>query len=142
LAERVAELDRQGLLVRQAFRAMRAFGVEEVEDEGLHYFVELVDGSVLFLSGQYLYEFEPVSDDPGFNQARRFPCTEFEVLRHKGAGYVIDINCSGTVLEPELNAPAFTREDWKRGIPDDGGIVEGRSYDVIKRERVAARQVD
>jgi len=135
LAEQISELERQGLLVRQQFQAVRAFGVEEFEDEGLHYFIELLDGRVLFLSGQYLYDYEPISDDPELNRLRQFPCTEFEVLRHKDAGYVIDINCAGTVLEPELSAPAFTKDDLKRGIPEDGEIFEEKSYEALKRER-------
>lgn len=138
LAEQISELEGQGRLVRQQFQALRAFGVAEFEDEGLHYFIELLDGRVLFLSGQYLYDFEPISDDPELNQLRQFPCTEFEVLRHKDAGYVIDINCAGTVFEPELCAPAFTKDDWKCGIPADGEIIEGKGYEALKGERAHA----
>ena len=36
-----------------------------------------------FLSGQYLYDYEPISDDPDANEARSFPCTEFTVRRHR-----------------------------------------------------------
>lgn len=137
LAEQIAELDEKGLLVRQPFQAVRAFEVEELEDEGLHYFLELRDGRVLFLSGQYLYDFEPVDDDPEFNGPRRFPCAEFEILRHREAGYVVDIRCGGSILEPEVLAPAFTREVWRRGeLPEDGQIIEGKSYDALKRERM------
>jgi hypothetical protein len=55
-------LEELGLLESTTFRATRAFGVEEVEDEGLHFFLELTDGRVLFLSGQYLYDYEPNPD--------------------------------------------------------------------------------
>ena len=92
---------------------------------------------MLYLSGQYLYDFEPISDDPELNQSRRFPCTEFEVLRHKDRGYVIDIHCAGQVLEPELIASAFTQADWQRGVPEDGDIIDGKAYDALKRERTA-----
>ena len=44
--------------------------MEELEDEGVSYFLELDDGAVLFLSGQYLDE----DESP-------FPCTEFIVRR-------------------------------------------------------------
>ena len=71
--------------------------MEEFEDEGLHYFIELVDGRVLFLSGQYLYDYEPISDDPESNQPRSFPCTEFTVRRHKNDGCVVDLLRAGTV---------------------------------------------
>src|SRR5215831_9448645 len=55
--EHLRELERLDLLSSDAHTATRAFGVEEYEDEGLHYFLELTDGSVLYLSGQYLYDF-------------------------------------------------------------------------------------
>src|SRR5512135_2877112 len=48
LAEQIADLDARGLLVRQSFRALRAFAVEEFEDEGPHYYIELADGNVLY----------------------------------------------------------------------------------------------
>jgi hypothetical protein len=37
-------LEELGLLESTTFRATRAFGVEELEDEGLHFFLELTDG--------------------------------------------------------------------------------------------------
>ncbi|MHA6833561.1 hypothetical protein [Ralstonia pseudosolanacearum] len=137
LAEHIAELEARGQLARQRFQATRAFAVQELEDEGLHYYIELSDGRVLYLGGQYLYDYEPVTDDPEFNQARSFPCTEFEVLRHGDAGYVLHIDCAGTVLEPEITAPPFGREDFRRGMPEDGEIIADGAYERIKRQRAA-----
>jgi hypothetical protein len=47
-------LEAEGLLASADFQARRAFGVQEYDDEGLHYFVELTDGRVLYLSGLYI----------------------------------------------------------------------------------------
>jgi hypothetical protein len=105
--ERIRALDEAGQLESVSFRATRAFGVEESEDEGLHYFLELADGRVLFLSGQYLYDYEPISDDADEHQPRSFPCAEFTVRRHKAERYVLDILRGGAVLEPEVIAPPF-----------------------------------
>lgn len=138
LAERISELDASGLLLRQHFRANRAFAVEEFEDEGLHYFIELTDGRVLFLSGQYLYDYEPIADEPELNQPRSFPSTEFEVLRHKSAGYVMEIRCTGEVLESELTTAPFQEDDFERGVPQDGDVIADRTYDEIKAERMVA----
>ena len=113
--------------------------MEEFEDEGLHYFIELVDGRVLFLSGQYLYDYEPISDDPESNQPRSFPCTEFTVRRHKNDGCVVDLLRAGTVLEPEIMAPAFGKQVWRaNGIPEDGQVITSTSYDELKREHAGA----
>jgi hypothetical protein len=83
-------LENQGLVTAEEFKVRRALQVEEFEDEGSHFFLELNDGNVLFLSGQYLYDYAPVDDiDP--EQGRLFPCSEFTVKRHKDKGYVIEI---------------------------------------------------
>ena len=128
------ELENQGLVDSIRYHAKRAFQVEEFEDEGIHYYLELEDGSVLFLSGQYLYDYEPISDDPEFNQERRFPCTDFTVKRHKTGGYVLDIVTDGSVLEPEETMPPFSGFRSVE-VPEDGVVIRGISYDEIKRER-------
>ena len=136
--ERVREIEEAGLLASTAFRATRAFGVGESEDEGLHYFLELDDGRVLFLSGQYLYDYEPIADDPEVNQPRSFPCTQFTVRRHREADYVVDILRGGTVLEPEVVAPPFTRRAWRaKRVPEDGQVIADITYDDLKREHTA-----
>jgi hypothetical protein len=137
--EHIQELQQLGLLESTAFRATRAFGVEEFEDEGLHYFLELEDRTVLFLSGQYLYEYEPISDDPELNRPRSFPCTEFTVRRHKERGYVAELLCLGSVLEPEAMAPPFGKKVWQAdGIPQDGRVITTATYDDLKAQALGS----
>ena len=71
------KLEQLGLLVHQSFRALRAFQLEEFEDEGSQYFLELEDHSVFYLSGQFLYEYEPPTIGPVDSPARnlRFAAT-------------------------------------------------------------------
>jgi hypothetical protein len=130
--EQILELEQQGLLIKADYKAHRAFGVEEFEDEGSHYFIELEDGGVLYLNGQYLDDYEPI----GSERPRAFPCTEFTLLRHKDEGWVIDIQCRGFVLEPEFVAPSFLQSDFKVGflVPENGEMVHNHSYDQIKNE--------
>ena len=131
----VRELERNGLVVTADFQAKRAFGVEEFEDEGLHDFLELADGSVLFLSGPYLYDYEPEARATGPAAARRFPCSEFTVRRHRDDGFVVDLLCRGQVLEPELVTAPFGEADFRRGaVPEDGQVFRDRSYEAIKAE--------
>lgn len=134
--EQLEMLKRNGLLTSASFRATRAFRVDEYGDEGLHYFIELEQGAVLFLSGQYLYNYEPINDDPELNQARQFPCTEFRIVRHKLSGDVYEMTCSGKVFEPEMTAQTFSASDYRAGkVPEDGQIITDRSYEAIKQER-------
>ncbi|MDX9973992.1 MAG: hypothetical protein RBU21_13490 [FCB group bacterium] len=134
-------LEENGLLVEERYEATRAFNVEEFEDEGSIYFVELKDGRVLFLMGQYLYEYEPIDDGPDNSQPRTFPCTEFTLRRHRDEGYVYDIKCAGEVFEPEVTAPWLGEEVWQEGaLPDDGEIISDRSYEDIKREHMERKR--
>jgi hypothetical protein len=135
LEEQIRELEQQGLLESTTFQATRAFGVEEYEDEGLSYFLELSDGRVVFLTGQYLYEYEPDEDEP---QARAFPCSEFSIRRHKTERYVVDVQCRGSVLEPEAVARPFDADDWKHArVPEDGEVITARTYDALKSEQLS-----
>lgn len=135
LEEQTRELEQQGLLESTTFQATRAFGVEESEDEGLSYFLELSDGRVLFLTGQYLYEYEPADRE---NQTRAFPCSEFSIRRHKTERYVVDVRCGGSVLDPEALARPFTTDDWDGGrVPDDGAVITSMTYDAIKQEQLS-----
>ena len=89
--------------------------VEEFEDEGSSYYLKLDDGSVLFLSGQYLYEYE----DQG-----SFPSTRVAVTRAPESKIVLDIECLGQPLPVRAQRPPFTREDHLNGaVPEDGALL-------------------
>jgi len=123
-AQIIKDLESKNFLDRESYKATRSFSVEETEDEGSHYFIELNDGRVLYLTGQYLYDFEPVNDDD-LSQPRSFPNTDFTILRHKTERYVLDISCVGSVLEPEFMAPTFDHKLLKSmNFPQDGDMIE------------------
>jgi hypothetical protein len=133
----IDEMEQQGLLLREKHTATRAFQVEEFEDEGTQYFIELEDGSVLYLCGQYLYDYEPM--EGARRQARRFPCTAFTVLRDKRDGLIIDVICEGAVLEPECEVPPFSVVDHESGrAPADGDVITDRGFDQLKRQWMKA----
>ena len=133
--EQLAELAAKGLVSSESFKARRAFQVEEFEDEGSHYFIELVDGTVLYLNGQYLYDYGGIMER---SQAKRlFPSSEFTIRRHKTQGYVVDIVCRGDVLPLDCEAPPFDDNDEERDlIPEDGQLFRDRSYEDLKKERL------
>lgn len=140
LEEEMADLAAKGQLLSIEYQAKRAFEVEESFVPGSQYFIELEDDSVLFVGGEYLYEYDPIDDDPELNCPRRFPCTKFVIHRHARKRYVLDIQCEGRVLEPELVAPAFTEQEYRQNaIPKDGQIIRDRTYDAIKEQRMLRR---
>ena len=114
-----------GLLASERFQATRAFEVEEREDEGRHLYLELHDGRVLFLCGQYLYDYDEISDDPEMNQKATFPCTEFVLKRHKTEGWVHSIECGGSLIRSLGRLPHYSKAYIKRyGFPEDGQVFE------------------
>jgi hypothetical protein len=127
--EKIRKLEAQGLVRSQPYRALRAFQIEEFEDEGSHYYIELDDHTVLFLSGQYLWEYD---------RLRTFPCTEFVVRRHASKGYALDVLCGGAVIEPEIIAPRFEADEFgTEAIPADGQIIVDKPYDRLRDERMS-----
>jgi len=134
----LSELREAGLLETEHFSVTRAFEVEEAEDEGMHFFLELPAGAVLYLTGQYLYEYEP-GDSTGEAEQRQFPCSDFTIHRHSKERYVVELVCRGSGVEPDCLAPPFTDTkleelDW----PQDGRTWTDRSYDDLKSALVRA----
>jgi hypothetical protein len=131
------ELEARNLLVFSSFRADRAFRVDEFEEEGPHYFLELEDGRILHLSGKYLYHYEPIEGCP-----RHFPCTEFTLRSHAEADYVVDLICGGVVIEPEVEAPPYSAEDFaEHRVPEDRAILRDISFDQLLLERTPPKSL-
>ena len=136
----VEQLEQEGFLSSTEHHAKRAFQVEELHDEGSNYFLELENGSVLFLSGHYFHEHEPLEVDGSNVQRREFPSSEF-VVRRDDEGNGIDIECRGRVLEPEVVTPPFVEEDFRNGeLPRDGDIISSSSYDELKMASLEQRR--
>ena len=125
--------EQQGSLVSTEYQATRYFQVEASGEEGPHYFIELDDGSVLYMSGRYLAAFGPHKVLNVIDRSRKFPCAEFVVRRYRYDGCVVDIQCRGIALEPEIITPPFKEYDFHNGMmPQDGDILTSRTYDEMK----------
>jgi hypothetical protein len=129
------ELEARNLLVCTSYHADRAFRVEEFAEEGPHYFLELEAGGILHLSGKYLYDYEPLE-----GSLRHFPCTQFTLRCHAEVGYVVDLICGGLVIEPEVEAPAYSADDFtQQRVPEDQVILSDVSYDRLLLERTTPK---
>lgn len=133
--EAIQYLSSNGQLETEDFKVKRAFCVEEYNDEGLHYFLELPDGRVLFLEGEYLYDYQSLEEieDEQEPRARTFPCTDFTIYRHRTQRDVLHVDCRGDVLELEFFALPFgEQKKWVGRFPSDGDLISDKSYDAIK----------
>jgi len=95
------------------FRATSAIRVKDSEDEDSGYFLHLEDGRTLFLRGRYLYDLE---------EAKKFPCSEFDLVRGLKSGAILDLVCSGSYLPSQKTTIPFAQLQLKE-IPTDGDIV-------------------
>jgi hypothetical protein len=98
-------------------RVIKAVEVEEVEDEGMQFILELEDGRVLFIMSQQFYHEE---------YDRRFPSTEVTMTRLPHADELLSIEPAGEHLPVSEHWPAFTADDYKSGrVPKDGAFLPG-----------------
>lgn len=110
------------------FDVTGAVEVKEFEDEGSHYYLDIGEGKVLFLSGQYLYEYE---------DAKQFPNTRFQTIRAAKSRWIFGLKLLGNYLSPVFTLPAFSKADYEKGvIPCDGDVLE-LDFDTLKRKRSA-----
>jgi len=105
LARGVAEVTR--------FRAADAVRVKASENEGSGYFLHLEDGRTLFLQGRYLCDLE---------EDKKFPCSEFDVVRGLKSGAILDLVCSGFYFPSQKTISLFGQPELKE-FPSDGDIV-------------------
>ncbi len=91
---------------------------------------------MLYLNGKYLNEHEPLEFDDRIVHPRGFPCTEFAIRRRGDDGTAVDIQCSGSVFEPEVaTAPVDERDFRGKSMLKDGAIIIGKTYDEVKAVR-------
>jgi hypothetical protein len=99
-------------------RIVAALQVEEFDDEGAQFYLELEDGRVLFVMGQYLWD-----DD---DESPRFPSRELLITRLLHAGDIFDMKYLGEYFSPSAERARFTSEEYAdRRVPRDGQILPG-----------------
>jgi hypothetical protein len=105
------------------YEVIDAINVEEQEEEGSMYFLQLRDGRILFIAGQHLYDLE---------EEKRFPNTRFQAVRTPRTRHLLDFVCLGDYLPPTGRGRAFTVHDYDAGlVPEDGDVWEG-DFDALR----------
>lgn len=129
VAAETERLRRSGMLDSRSHRISRAFHVAESAVEGPHYFLEIEDGRVLYLAGQYLYQ----EDGEGL-----FPAARITIVRHKKHGYVVDLVCDGGHVALAADLPAAPRA-WE---PYADGDMLDTPFDELLADCGLAAQKD
>jgi hypothetical protein len=128
-------------------KAVNAIELEEIEDEGSTFFLDLGDGDILFLQGRYLYDLV-WSEDLGkededldeLEKKGKFPNREFNLVRALNSGGVLRIECLGKRFSPfkRLDPEAF-----EAPLPKDGEIFKGTLSTLeedLKRLSISVRK--
>lgn len=113
-----------GTLEAHEFNVVRAWQIAELEDEGLHFVLELASGGTLFLSGQFLYE--PVAKGV-------FPCAELTVSVDTRTKDVLALGCAGERIDIVDTLDAFSDEDLERRVHPGAFRVYSESPGVLLR---------
>jgi len=105
-------------------RAKGAVAVEEVEDLGLSFFLDVGDAQLLFLTGQYLYE---LACDIGEDEVGRpgvFPNQQFEIIRAPRSRRLLGVECRGQPFRPSSTYRVPRREQRFFDL-EDGQVLSG-----------------
>ena len=130
--ERERRLRAENLLREESYRAVRSFEVEQYEDEGRHLFVELVGGSVLYLTGQYLYDYGIDPDGTPDAGSDTFPASSFDLVFHRTQGHLFRIVPSGMKLPPVETFPPYQPGEYERGlVPEDLDVISSHTFDEL-----------
>lgn len=97
------------------FEIFAAIEIEEFEDEGVTYLLDIGENKTLCLTGQYLYE--PI-------ETGSFPSEKIRVLWHKTENFTFGIEFVGAKIIPQRKLPPVTENQIKSGvIPGDREVV-------------------
>jgi hypothetical protein len=137
----LVDLEGAGKARRERYEARRALTFQDLNTMCVAYLIDVGDDCVLSFYGQHYYDFEPGEDNYGNPEQRRFPTTQFSLLREVRSGDVLDVSPGTTVLEPRtLGEISATRSLHKLGFKaEDGQILKGISLDVLEQALSAAK---
>lgn len=129
------QLEEMGMVATTEYRATRAIEVEESEDEGLYFLLDIGEGKTLCMAGQDLYGYELGFEDEdvdGNPRVSRFPNSHFQLKQHRENGYWLDIIVLGVMLKPEHIFEHFTPDEFEQDrVLENGQIAIAPSFDEI-----------
>ncbi len=126
-----------GIAVAEHHEVVAVVEVEEEDDEGAGFLLELQDGRVLFLIGQHLYPYSLAAEPEEKMEAdgHFFPSDKVEVVYAPLSGIVLDAKGTGAYLRPR--SLVKWQGDGPRSQPYHGPIHdsfnEGPLKDLIER---------
>lgn len=128
---------KSGVATVERLEVITVSEVEEVDDEGAGFLLELKDSRVLFLLGQHLYPFSLSADSEEKAEAEGnvFPSDKLDLVYAPRSGVVLDVVGKGSYLKPRSWARwqggGPRAEPYKGPVPDS--FNEGPLDELIER---------
>jgi hypothetical protein len=124
---------RQDELISDIYHARRVLELRDLDSNDGWYLIELDTGNVLCLwdnlpSG-------PLGFDSRNPEVRRFPFTEFTVLRHTTKNFTAEVDCAGQKIKPTTVALPDHYDDWLYTyVPKDGDVIPNKTFDAVQAD--------
>ena len=113
-----------GTLESADFEVNEVVQIQEYEDAGLHFLLDIGSGKTLFLSGQYLYS----AVDAG-----RFPSNRIRVYWNAAHGITYGVQSLGDRILPSQMVPPPAQEVVDDGVlPSDRDVIGQSIQDVLQ----------
>lgn len=118
--------------VREYYKAQRAITFDDLSTGCLCHIVDIGNDRLLCLHGQYLYDYVQIDDDPELNQDRKFPTSEFSLVRIPKRDQVVRLDIGKDVVDEIRLENANLRDFYDLGIKlGDGEIISGISFSKL-----------
>lgn len=119
------ELLAKGEAVTEHYTVNAAISFEDLSTGSQAHLLDIGNGNVMCLYGQYLYDYEPIEDDPEINQDRKFPTRQFSVVRRLKDAEILVLAPGAEVVEPRCLENPDVKPLHDLGFKlQDGEIVE------------------
>jgi hypothetical protein len=105
-------------------RATDVAEIEEVEDLGLNFFLDVGDSQLLFLTGQYLYELAHHIGEDEVKRPGTFPNRQLEIVRAPRSRRLLGVACHGEPLRPS-SAYRIPKGETRFFDLEDGQVLAG-----------------
>ncbi|MFH2043851.1 MAG: hypothetical protein ABIK92_01745 [Pseudomonadota bacterium] len=127
--EYMKELLDKGKAKKETYNVDSALYFDDLNTGCAVHLLDIGNNQILCLYGQYLYDFEPINDDPEINQPRKFPTKEFSQIKRLKDNYILELIPGNEVVEPKIIKEPKIEEFYKLNPKlIDGKIINKLSF--------------
>lgn len=128
--EYIKELIKKGKAKKEKYNVNAAIHFDDLNTGCTVHLLDIGNNKMLCLYGQYLYDYEPIDDEPELNQPRKFPTKQFTQIRRLKDNFILQLIPGNEVIEPIIVKEPKIKEFYKLNPKlIDGKIIESLSFE-------------